>query len=489
MQHAPGGSEQGDDRSTATNDFGVSFADVATHATDITAVARTDGALLWVSPSIEPATGWTPKELQGLHWQSLVHPGDIERLGGFWKTSGSRGMRAEHRLRLHAGGYRWFRTTLRVVWADSGEQLIVLGAHDVHDDVQQREQSRLSEMELRSLFDDIPDPVCEWRPIYNAVGRVSDLQVLRANRTFDAGFGGYSTEGRLASAFAPLAIAMIPDFEAALNEGRDLVREVTRSNRRYNLHISPTERSTLVTVAQEIIRSDPSDTNEITEQQQHLARMAHALRTNLSVVQGWTEILEDPNLLHDPALALEALHGVANTAKQALATVTSLLDSADTNHGHYRIPLDSLDIAPLLGRVAADSSRLSDQVRIDLRVAGPLIAIANAEAFDTVIRHLLDNAVRFANSTVEVIATNSGETIEVCVRDDGPGVADDVELFTPFTENHHGAGHGLGLNVVLKLVDAMCGRVDGGNRADGHGAQFVVQLPTAVSDQSESSNL
>ena len=72
-------------------------------------------------------------------------------------------------------------------------------------------------------------------------------------------------------------------------------------------------------------------------------------------------------------------------------------------------------------------------------------------------------------------------SVELTIRDDGPGIPDDVELFRPFTPNHNGDGHGLGLHVVSTLVDSLNGYIQGRNREDRRGAEFVLSLP-AVND-------
>jgi len=67
--------------------------------------------------------------------------------------------------------------------------------------------------------------------------------------------------------------------------------------------------------------------------------------------------------------------------------------------------------------------------------------------------------------------------VEVCVRDDGPGIPADrlTEIFKPFytTKNH---GTGLGLPISRKIVDAHGGQIHLESRA-GEGAAFYVWLP------------
>jgi signal transduction histidine kinase len=67
--------------------------------------------------------------------------------------------------------------------------------------------------------------------------------------------------------------------------------------------------------------------------------------------------------------------------------------------------------------------------------------------------------------------------VEVCVRDDGPGIPPEkhAEIFKPFytTKNQ---GTGLGLPISRKIVEAHGGRLHVESRV-GEGATFYVWLP------------
>ena len=74
--------------------------------------------------------------------------------------------------------------------------------------------------------------------------------------------------------------------------------------------------------------------------------------------------------------------------------------------------------------------------------------------------------------------------LEICVRDNGPGIPDDLlgSLFDPFVTSKD-SGRGLGLALVAKLVRDHGGVVDAANVADG--TVFRVLLPLSTSSQTE----
>jgi signal transduction histidine kinase len=81
---------------------------------------------------------------------------------------------------------------------------------------------------------------------------------------------------------------------------------------------------------------------------------------------------------------------------------------------------------------------------------------------------------------VRTLNTNAS-TVEVAVRDNGPGIANDrlERIFEPFfTTKSHGLG--LGLSICRTIIRAHGGNLEARNCVD-HGATFRFTLPTAVS--------
>jgi signal transduction histidine kinase len=107
------------------------------------------------------------------------------------------------------------------------------------------------------------------------------------------------------------------------------------------------------------------------------------------------------------------------------------------------------------------------------------------DALTRVVRNLVDNAARHAETRVAVALRTDGSVVELVVEDDGPGIApeDRDRVFERFTRLDEGrardaGGMGLGLAVVRATVERHGGTVAVGD-AEPHGARFVVRLPAA----------
>jgi signal transduction histidine kinase len=108
------------------------------------------------------------------------------------------------------------------------------------------------------------------------------------------------------------------------------------------------------------------------------------------------------------------------------------------------------------------------------------VAGLSAEVVERILAPVLDNALRYAATTVEIGAERRDGVVEVVVHNDGPAVPDGWEeaIFEPGRRAEPGDGHGgagLGLPLARRLA-----RAGGGDlrvAATGEGATFVVSLP------------
>ena len=115
----------------------------------------------------------------------------------------------------------------------------------------------------------------------------------------------------------------------------------------------------------------------------------------------------------------------------------------------------------------------------------------NRDRLDRMLVNLIDNAVRYAKSSVMVSVGGSGSWVELAVTDDGPGIpeADRERAFDRFARlddartrcDEDAGGAGLGLAIVRATAQSHAGTARLESAPDGaSGLRAVVRLPAAT---------
>lgn len=137
--------------------------------------------------------------------------------------------------------------------------------------------------------------------------------------------------------------------------------------------------------------------------------------------------------------------------------------------------LASMDVDSWVRRVAALETRLP--IRVD---GGPPVTIrADGDQLDQLLINLVRNAVDAALQThggVSLAWTRRNGTVEVQVRDEGPGIESGANLFVPFFTTKP-EGSGIGLVLSRQIAEAHGGSILLENRRDGPGCVAIVRLP------------
>jgi signal transduction histidine kinase len=213
-------------------------------------------------------------------------------------------------------------------------------------------------------------------------------------------------------------------------------------------------------------------------QKRFVADASHELRSPLATIVSGLELAEVHPELHDAEFATNTL---LPEAQRMHALIEDLLLLARTDEQSLALRKEEVALDDLVEVEAARVRRAAEcTVETDIR---PARLTGDPAAISQVIRNLVDNAVRHADSRIIIEVSNRDGSAILAVSDDGPGIdpADRTRAFERFVRldadrSRSSGGAGLGLAIVAEVVAAHGGTVTIDDRPGG-GTKVVVTLP------------
>ena len=219
-------------------------------------------------------------------------------------------------------------------------------------------------------------------------------------------------------------------------------------------------------------------------QRQFIADASHELRSPLATLSATLEVVDSDGTGRAWAELRSVLR---NETGRMGVLVQNLLLLARADDQGLKINAVEVDLDDL---VLEEARRLRAASALEVPVSiTPVRIMGDPYKLGQVLRNLVDNASRYAGTTVALTLTVAGSTALIMVDDDGPGIAPSdrdrvFERFVRLDESRDRAsgGAGLGLPIVREVVRGHHGDVAVGVSPYG-GARFQVQLPIAVTPE------
>lgn len=202
-------------------------------------------------------------------------------------------------------------------------------------------------------------------------------------------------------------------------------------------------------------------------ERQFLMSITHDLRTPLTSIQGYAEALADEAI--EPKKAAETILAQSQRLNRL---VTDLLDLSRLDARSFSLDVVSGDVVGVVAGTArafvpkAADHNIALSFQSGGQAAGPIFASIDAMRLDQAVANLIDNALKFARTRIDVSVFMHEGWVTVSVADDGDGIAADdlphvferlyVAKARPTPKE---SGSGLGLAIARELVAAMGGHV------------------------------
>jgi signal transduction histidine kinase/ActR/RegA family two-component response regulator len=227
--------------------------------------------------------------------------------------------------------------------------------------------------------------------------------------------------------------------------------------------------------------------DEVRRRDEFLAMLSHELRNPLAAIQNASQLLAREDLL--APFRQEAAEVVERQFQHLSRILDDLLDVTRILRGKLTISPQRVDLNRVLRDAVEAATPLITRRSHALRVALPAQSLqvwGDPTRLEQIAVNLLNNAAKFtpAGGSLALTAQVQGDEVELCITDNGPGIADEMleRIFDSFVQGPQNidrseGGLGIGLMLVRTFAALHNGRVEVHNNSPDPGATFTVHLP------------
>ncbi|MFJ5790857.1 sensor histidine kinase [Lysinibacillus sp. NPDC093197] len=201
-----------------------------------------------------------------------------------------------------------------------------------------------------------------------------------------------------------------------------------------------------------------------------LANISHDLKTPLTVVLGYTEMLQLQHSLKD-AEQNRLLSGIHLKTEEVLKLIHTFFDLAKIEAGDTEYPITKVNVSEICRKniLSFYDMVMSVGLHIDINIPeSPIYALGNEDALERVLNNLIANAIAYGaeGRVIGLTVRNDATDVYIDVWDCGKGI-DEYHIDSVFermytledSRNKSFQGSGLGLTITKRLVEIMNGTI------------------------------
>src|SRR5690606_40432520 len=157
------------------------------------------------------------------------------------------------------------------------------------------------------------------------------------------------------------------------------------------------------------------------------------------------------------------LSGIDSDIQELNELIDEILTYARLEQGGPILDFQEINIKHVPGQVFKEQRPLKPTISIDTRFSQGSerweLSEVEPRYIHRALQNLVGNALRYANSRIQVVCCLESETCRIDAEDDGPGIPEEdwERVFTPFSRlddsrTRSSGGYGLGLSIVRRIL-------------------------------------
>ncbi|MGM0240384.1 MULTISPECIES: ATP-binding protein [Enterococcus] len=199
--------------------------------------------------------------------------------------------------------------------------------------------------------------------------------------------------------------------------------------------------------------------------------LSHDLKTPLTVISGYTEVLKSNLAELDQGEISQKLDKIGRQADKLTKTINGYFDLNKLQAGEMKLTNEKLDLVELLREEILSYYEKIDSLQLELVLELPeetIFVLGDKLAFHRIFGNLISNAIKYgeAGHYLSIKVWQTTEQVLVEVMDKGKGIMEEnqekifermITLEDATDKNYSGSG--LGLAITKKLVESMQGKI------------------------------
>lgn len=204
------------------------------------------------------------------------------------------------------------------------------------------------------------------------------------------------------------------------------------------------------------------------KQNQFVSDASHELRTPISVIQGYANLLDRWGK-DDRAVLEESIAAIKGESENMKSLIEKLLFLARSDKGLQKLDLEVFSLKEMLEEIVRETKLIDDSHEVICEITEELSIYADRKSLKQALRIFVDNSVKYTppQGTIRIGASPQKKSIVIVIEDNGIGIRpeDLPHIFDRFyradkSRTRESGGHGLGLSIAKWVIDKHSGQIE-----------------------------
>ncbi|BBB92557.1 MAG TPA: HAMP domain-containing sensor histidine kinase [Methylomusa anaerophila] len=220
------------------------------------------------------------------------------------------------------------------------------------------------------------------------------------------------------------------------------------------------------------------------QQRRFVADASHELRTPITVISGYVDILDRWGK-QDPAALQEGISAIKSEAANMYRLIEKLLFLARADQSKQVINKVTVAMEPLITDIVQETRLIAPGHRIELPQNDPAAIYADLTSIKEMLRIFIENSIKYTpeGGTISVISQKADHYLDITIKDTGIGIPeeDQPKIFDRFyrvdkSRSKATGGTGLGLSIARWIAEQHSSSIQLTSKP-GVGTTVTVKIP------------